>query len=380
MSTLLTDIPNNSANSSPLEISDLSKNALADDEAIKNVINFYFGLRYKSQLSLEPVDFSVVAAIGEPDSAKWLFQEQRRQKIQQAIVETFQLKWEWYQFEIEYLDIKIDADNAKVLLVENRWIQYLSASTPSGMANLTHQITLKKVSGQWLIVNDTYRDDLTAALEILTDEQLLKNIQQNYDAQFTQPLEIEPQATSGTIDEDQSSGVQQATPTATLTSYSYNRSAAVNYADTWAYRRNPTYHDETTYGDCTNFASQAIYEGTNKTMSNPPGYMTLWYYDFYTHTGSYPWVNVGGLNDFLISNNGKGPYGVSTTLCGLAVGDVIVMKAGSNWQHTVIVTAIEDCRNANTIYVNSHNRDACREPLSSFAYSWFPIRISGYRK
>lgn len=356
------------------------KSTLSDDEAIKNVINFYFGLRYKAQLSLEPIDFSIVAAISEPDSASWLLQEQRRQKVQQAIIETFNLEWEWYQFEIEYLDITIDIDNAKVTLVENRWIQYVSALTPSGMGNLIHKIFLKKVNGQWLIVNDIYRDDLIEVLEVLTDEQILQNIQQNYEAQFTQTLAIEPQATSGTTDDGWSSGTQQATPTATLTSYSYNRSAAVNYADTWAYRRNPTYHDETTYGDCTNFASQAIYEGTNHTMSDTGDYMTRWYYDFYTHTGSYPWVNVGGLNDFLLGNNGKGPYGVATTLCGLSVGDIIVMKEGNNWKHTVIVTTIEDCNNANKIYVNSHQRDACREPLSTFPYSWFPIRISGYRK
>lgn len=291
------------------------------------------------------------------------------------------MEWEWYQFEIEYLDIAIDVDTAKVILVESRWIQYVSAPTPSGMANLEHQIVLKKVNGQWLIVSDVYRDDLTKALEILTDEQLLQNIQKNYEEQLRQPLEIKPQVTNETTtDEGQLSGVQQATPTPTLTSYSYNRSAAVNYADTWAYRRNPVYHDETTYGDCTNFASQAIYEGTNKTMSDPPGYTTRWYYDFYTRTGSYPWINVGGLNDFLIGNNGKGPYAVSTTLCGLAVGDVIVMKLNNEWKHTVIVTAIEDCRDANKIYVNSHQRDACRDPLSTFPYSWFPIRISGYRK
>jgi hypothetical protein len=324
------------------------------------------------------VDFSVITAIDEPNSAKWLLQEQRRQKIQRAIVETFQLEWEWYQFEIEYLDIRVDVDNAEVILVENRWIQYVSAPTPSGMANLIHQIVLKKVNGQWLIVNDTYRDDLTDALEILTDEQLMQTIQQNYEEQLTQSLEIQPQETNETIiDESQSSGVQQATPIAT---YSYNRSAAVNYADTWAYRRNPVYHDETTYGDCTNFASQAIYEGTNKTMSEPSGYMTRWYYDFYTHTGSYPWVNVGGLNDFLIDNKGKGPYGVATTLCGLSVGDIIVMKLNGNWKHTVIVTAIEDCHNANKIYVNAHQENACRKPLSEYPYSWFPIEISGYRK
>ncbi len=378
---LLTDMLTILLITSPLEISDLYKNLFAtDDEAIKNVVKLYFVLRYKSQMSFETVDFSAIAATDKPENAERFLREQRRQKIQQAIVETFRLEWEWYQFEIEFMDIKIDVDNAEFILTENRWIQYASASAPSGMANLTHRIVLKKVNGQWLIINDTYRNDLTDAMEILTDEQILKNIQQNYEAQFSQLSETQPQEISQTGDDSLSSGIQQVTPTPTLTWYAYNRSLAVSYADTWAFRRNPTYHDETTYGDCTNFASQAIYEGTNKTMSDPPGYMTRWYYDFYTHTGSYPWVNVGGLNDFLTSNTGKGPYGISTTLCGLSVGDVIVMKLSDQWKHTVIVTAIEDCRDANRIYVNSHDAEVCRDPLSTFPYSWFPIRISGYRK
>ncbi len=42
----------------------------------------------------------------------------------------------------------------------------------------------------------------------------------------------------------------------------YNRVAAVLYAHTWAYRRNPKFYDYSEIGgDCTNFASQCLWAG-----------------------------------------------------------------------------------------------------------------------
>lgn len=42
----------------------------------------------------------------------------------------------------------------------------------------------------------------------------------------------------------------------------YNRKKVVEYAKTWAYRRNPKYLNfDNMGGDCTNFSSQNIYAG-----------------------------------------------------------------------------------------------------------------------
>ena len=43
----------------------------------------------------------------------------------------------------------------------------------------------------------------------------------------------------------------------------YDREAAVEYANKWAYGRNPRFYDFSQLGgDCTNFASQCIYAGS----------------------------------------------------------------------------------------------------------------------
>lgn len=144
--------------------------------------------------------------------------------------------------------------------------------------------------------------------------------------------------------------------------------------------------------DCTNFVSQAIFEGTGYTFSqtdyfNPDytHYMDWWYYKFSSVVdGSYPWVNTGGLYSFLTTNSGRGPYGSTTTLCGLSPGDVVFMKNTSgNWQHVVIVSAIVgDCNNPANIIVDSHSPNM-RGPLNDpifIQHLWYPVVISGYRK
>lgn len=56
----------------------------------------------------------------------------------------------------------------------------------------------------------------------------------------------------------------------------YDRAAAVAYAHKWAYGRNPEYYDYSEIGgDCTNFASQCLYQGA-PVMNYTPTYG--WYY------------------------------------------------------------------------------------------------------
>ncbi len=48
----------------------------------------------------------------------------------------------------------------------------------------------------------------------------------------------------------------------------YNRQAAVEYAEKWAFKRNPAYLNfDSLGGDCTNYASQCIFAGAK--VMNP---------------------------------------------------------------------------------------------------------------
>jgi hypothetical protein len=170
---------------------------------------------------------------------------------------------------------------------------------------------------------------------------------------------------------------------AIASTYSYNRTAAANYADTYWSNYNPQYGVEPDT-DCTNFVSQAIYEGTSHTMSYPNNYYTDWYYDFYTKSGSLPWVRVDPHYTFLTTNTGRGPYGSISYVCYMAKGDVIQLYAsGQGWFHEVIVTQVinsGDCWDERNIRVNSHTTDRYHYPLNFYsAYSKRYIHINGWR-
>ena len=61
-----------------------------------------------------------------------------------------------------------------------------------------------------------------------------------------------------------------------MATFDYDRAAAVEYALTWAFRRNPAYYDFSEIGgDCTNFASQCVYAGSGVMNYTPD---VGWYY------------------------------------------------------------------------------------------------------
>ena len=180
--------------------------------------------------------------------------------------------------------------------------------------------------------------------------------------------------------------------------YTYNSSNAVNYAMGWAISYNPAYAIMTGLGgDCANFVSQAIFAGTNGSMSPvpvPPSKMPefdqQWYrYSAYNlYYGSGAWVRVGGqsgqsgLMTFLTSNTGSGPYGSYAGRCSAFDGDpVFFYDSSRGWYHTVIITGLSgDCTNLNNYYVNGHTPDQSRVRLSYYSASTIQfINIVSYR-
>ena len=78
----------------------------------------------------------------------------------------------------------------------------------------------------------------------------------------------------------------------------YNRNEAVEYAEKWAYRRNPRYYNFNELGgDCTSFASQCIYAGSK--IMNYKKYIG-WYYNNLNNRAP-SWSGVEFLHDFLIN-------------------------------------------------------------------------------
>jgi len=201
--------------------------------------------------------------------------------------------------------------------------------------------------------------------------------------------------------------------------YGYNNTSAVTYADTYwntditddpvpimilnLASWNPswdntykTYQDGVT--DCTNFVSQAVFEGVSYTASDRnyfypdyTHYNDWWYYKFsYEADGSLPWINVGEFYQFLTENYFnyinwgiavRGPAGYRINLCNIHVGDLVFMyENGTGWKHSVIVDQVgTNTCNGNNVYVAAHSTDHFHHPLSEYSgFIWYPVEIIGY--
>ena len=124
----------------------------------------------------------------------------------------------------------------------------------------------------------------------------------------------------------------------TLTVFPYDRRRAVNYANYWAYRRNPAYYafDEIG-GDCTNFVSQCLFYAGGVMNYTPD---TGWYYIDLNNRAP-AWTSVVYLYRFLTENEGPGPFGREVPLEMVEPGDVIqLVLEKPDFSHTVMVTSV----------------------------------------
>ncbi len=148
----------------------------------------------------------------------------------------------------------------------------------------------------------------------------------------------------------------------------YNRAAAVQYAHTWAYGRNPAFYDyERIGGDCTNFASQCVYAGG--------GVMNFtrdfgWYY-IDANNKAPAWTGVQFFYNFMTrAQPSVGPVAVNSDISQIEPGDVVQMSFdGVQWNHTpVVVAVLQGTAAPSRILVAAHSYDADNRPLDTYSY------------
>ena len=157
--------------------------------------------------------------------------------------------------------------------------------------------------------------------------------------------------------------------------YIYNRKGVLDYAKEWALKRNPAYFNFDNFGgDCTNFASQCIYAGSNIMNYTP---VFGWYYkNSSDRTAS--WTGVEYLYNFLINNKGIGPFGKKVTNAEIEIGDIIQLGDYKNhFYHSPVIVKKE----GNNIFVAAHSDDSYMRDLSTYKFDNIRyIHIIGVRK
>ena len=143
----------------------------------------------------------------------------------------------------------------------------------------------------------------------------------------------------------------------------YDRAAAKEYARRWAFARNPAYYNFNAIGgDCTNFASQCIYAGAG-VMNFTPTFG--WFYrSLNDRTPS--WTGVEYLYNFLVGNEGVGPFAEDRPLAELEIGDIVQLgTAAGDFYHSPVVVD----KRGDRLYIAAHSYDAYNRPLSSYNYA-----------
>lgn len=159
----------------------------------------------------------------------------------------------------------------------------------------------------------------------------------------------------------------------------YNRQKVIEYAQKWAYGRNPKYYNfDSVGGDCTSFASQCIYAGANvMNYSKQKG----WYY-INGNNKSPAWSGVEFLYNFLTTNKLEGPHGKETNQSQIEIGDIAQLSFnGKRFGHTLVITKIEDKSDLNQIFISSHTFDTFNKKISEYNFEKIRfIHIENVRK
>lgn len=158
----------------------------------------------------------------------------------------------------------------------------------------------------------------------------------------------------------------------------YNRKKVIEYAEKWAFSRNPKYYNfDSVGGDCTSFASQCIYAGSN--IMNYTKNLG-WYYINGNHK-SPSWSGVEFLYQFLTTNKEVGPYGKEVKQEELELGDIIQLSFdGEKFGHTLVVVKIENRFGLSGIKIASHTLDSFNKKVTEYSYGKARfIHIKGVR-
>ncbi len=146
----------------------------------------------------------------------------------------------------------------------------------------------------------------------------------------------------------------------------YNRNKAVDYAEKWAFDRNPKYYNfDKVGGDCTSFVSQAIYAGCQTMNYNK---VNGWFY-INGNNKSPSWSGVEFLYNFLTNNGSVGPYGIDVKQSNIEVGDIAQLSFdGFTFTHSLIIVNVENPFTLSGIKIASHTFDSFNKSISEYDF------------
>ncbi len=335
---------------------------LSVPEEIITLLNKYFDTRYKSIQNLHLEDFSSFIAETDEGQSFWEAEEKKLAlEIEHARI--YDLAYLQYEFFLGYEDILIDqsSESAKVFVIEGHDVVFeVSAPILSSQRNIAHEIELIQIDGQWKIKSDIYQDYLWRWLNTtgISPGELGEAL-----------MVLQEKSTSIFLPHN-----------LPIEKISYNRQGAVDYAHQWSIASrpyNPDYYDFTELGgDCTNFVSQAIFEGGEIEMVfgsvHDIGTSGWYYYDISDRAMAWTWVD--SLYDFIVDEQdiwGNKLIGYEVDVKDALAGDIMQFNWGADniWNHSVLIISSENNKPNNLLLVAGHSPDVDNYPHTAMLYS-----------
>lgn len=149
----------------------------------------------------------------------------------------------------------------------------------------------------------------------------------------------------------------------------YDVTAALQYSEEFALKRNPKFFDFTNYGgNCTNFISQCVYAGA-KVMNYKKTFG--WYY-ISSYDRAPAWTSVQYFYNFMTTNKTRGPFAIPVPMENLVIGDIIQLKNPNNvYYHNLMVAVINGEPTPENILINANDFDALHRPLDTYNYTGY---------
>lgn len=146
----------------------------------------------------------------------------------------------------------------------------------------------------------------------------------------------------------------------------YDRAKVLNYANTWALKRNPRFYNyDNIGGDCTNFASQCIFAGSGIMNYNK---VKGWYYNS-ANDKSPSWTGVDFLYNFLVNNKSVGPHGKIVQIDEVDIGDLVQLSFDGNvFSHSLIIVKIKYPISINNTFVAAHTYDVFEKEIGKYSF------------
>jgi hypothetical protein len=357
----------------------------AEQDGIQKAIYAYFDSRYRSlsQLNLEDLAPHVIQSAS---GNAFLQAETGKLAVEIHHAQLYRLGYAQYQYTLDFKEISVDPSGsiATASLLEGHDVIFeiskeIAKDKPvvSTLRNLQHTLVLQKDQNHWKLVSDTYDDYLWRFMKKtgLSKTDLLS------EQAITPPAGLSQNLLAG-------GKVALSNPTlcslpADPSIHPYNSSGAITYAHRWAtapHPYNPKYYDFTTSGgDCTNFISQAILEGSNATMAfggaHGPGQSGWYYYSPSDYASA--WTGVEFLHRFITNpanynSWSSGPEGCDVQQYLAYPGDLIQYdwQPDGIWDHSVIIVSETQTGPSQWYdYVAGHTPDVDNYPYTNFSYN-----------